>query len=152
MATIGRTLFVQSDSCEREIDREKCLLESQEAYLNSLSICGKLRDQVSDKEVLEMRARLCLNLGLVYEWRNKLDQAEKFMNKALISSRENGLTDNMYRCYLSLSGVTAKNNKLQESLRFAKRAQHLGKEKGNTAYEADAVLQIGQVVVIIFFT
>ncbi len=62
--------------------------------------------------------------------------------------RENNLKENMYRCYLSLSGVTARNNKLQESLRHAKRAQHLAKEKGNTTMEADAVLQIGQVSLV----
>lgn len=58
----------------------------------------------------------------------------------------------MYRCYLSLSGVTAKNKKYQESLRLAKRAQHLAKEKGNKSMEADAVLQLGQVVRSTFFT
>eukprot|EP00794_Sanderia_malayensis_P018758 gene18758-20649_t len=144
LATIGRTLFVQSDDCEREIDRERCLSESQDAYLKSLALCDSLRNTVSDKEILEMKARLCLNLGLVYEWRNNLNQAERFMERALISSRENNLKENMYRCYLSLAGVTAKNNMLQESLRHAKRAQHLAKEKRNNVMEADAILQIGQ--------
>ena len=55
----------------------------------------------------------------------------------------------MYRCYLSLSGVTAKNKKLQESLRLAKRAQHLAKESKNKSMEADAVFQLGQVRIVI---
>ncbi len=86
-ATIGRTLFVQSDNCESEIEREKCLVESQEAYLSSLALSDKLKGEVFEKEILEMKARLCLNLGLVFEWRNNFDQAEKFMEKALITSR-----------------------------------------------------------------
>ena len=69
------------------MDRERSLRESLDAYLRSLSVVDKLRELVKEKEILEMRARLCLNLGLVYEWRNQLDQAEKFMEKALISSR-----------------------------------------------------------------
>lgn len=51
----------------------------------------------------------------------------------------------MYRCYLSLSGVTNKSQKFQESLRYAKKAQHLATEKSNKIMEADAVLQLGQV-------
>ena len=86
-ATIGRTLFVQSDSCDENSEREECLLKSQRAYLKSLSVCDKLRDLVTEKEILEMRARLYLNLGLVYEWRNDLDEAERFIKKALIPSR-----------------------------------------------------------------
>eukprot|EP00795_Rhopilema_esculentum_P001570 gene1570-16021_t len=144
LATLGRTLFLMSDSCSTDLEREKCLKESLDVYLKSFSLANKLRDKVSTKEMLEMRARLCLNIGLVYEWRNQLDQAEVYMEKALVSSRENGLKDNMYRCYLSLSGVTAKNQKLQESLRHAKRAQHIAKEKGSKTMEADAVLQLGQ--------
>ena len=60
--------------------------------------------------------------------------------------RENDLKDNMYRCYLSLSGVTARNKKFQEALRLAKRAQYLAKEKADKSMEADAVLQLGQVI------
>ena len=58
----------------------------------------------------------------------------------------------MYRCYLSLSGVTAKNKKYEEALRLAKRAQHLAKEKADKSMEADAVLQLGQVKIPILFT
>ena len=76
-----------SDSCSTDLEREKCLKESLDVYLKSFSLANKLRDKVSSKEMLEMRARLCLNIGLVYEWRNQLDQAEVYMEKALVSSR-----------------------------------------------------------------
>ena len=46
-----------------------------------------------------------------------------------------------------MSGVTSKNKKLEESLKLAKRAQHLAKEKGNKTMESDAVLFLGQVCV-----
>ena len=87
LATLGRTLFVMSDSMETEFEQKKCLKESLHYYLKSFSVSNKLREQVSSKEIHEMRARLCLNIGLVYEWKNELDQAEKYMEKALISSR-----------------------------------------------------------------
>ena len=86
-ATIGRTRFVQSGSCDETSEKERCLLKSQEAYLKSLSVCDKLGDLIIEKEIMEMRARLYLNLGLVYEWRNDLDKAERFMKDALTVSR-----------------------------------------------------------------
>lgn len=76
-----------SDSFESDFEREECLNESLDYYLKSFSVSNKLREQVSSKEIHEMRSRLCLNIGLVYEWKNQLDQAEKYIEKALISSR-----------------------------------------------------------------
>ena len=76
-----------SDSMGTEFEQENCLKESLHYYLKSFAVSNKLREQVSSEEIHEMRARLCLNIGLVYEWKNQLDQAEKYMEKALISSR-----------------------------------------------------------------
>ena len=46
-------------------------------------MCDKLIGELSDKELLEMRSRLYLNLGLVYEIKGDLKSGRKFMEKAL---------------------------------------------------------------------
>lgn len=87
MATIGRTWFVHSDDAASNDEVEECLLESQTAYLKSLAVCDKLRETVSEKELLEMRSRLYLNLGLTYENQKDSSRAKSFMEKALIIAR-----------------------------------------------------------------
>lgn len=87
LATIGRTWFVHSDDAASTNEVEECLLESQKAYLKSLSVCDKLREYVSEKELLEMRSRLYLNLGLTYDTQNDSTRAKSFMEKALIIAR-----------------------------------------------------------------
>ena len=78
---------MQAGSLKEQNDVAESLLKSQESYQKSLEICGLLIGTISDKEVLEMRARLYLNLGLVYEWKQNKQEAMKFVNKALVISR-----------------------------------------------------------------
>ena len=66
---------------------EECLIEAQKAYLESLSVCDELQGSISDTELLEMRSRLYLNLGLVYDNKNDTSSARKFINQALNIAR-----------------------------------------------------------------
>ena len=75
-ATIGRTWFMSATS---STDMQK----AQSAYLESLSICDQLREIVKEKELLEMRARLYLNLGLVYNNLKNRKKGMKYIEKAL---------------------------------------------------------------------
>ena len=59
------------------------LLMAGTHYLQSLEVCDRLVGQLSDTELLEMRSRLYLNLGLVYEMRRDYHSARMFMVKAL---------------------------------------------------------------------
>ena len=66
------------------------MLESQAAYLKSLSAVEKLQGgTVSNKQLLEMKSRLYLNLGLTYEKDSQGDctRAKSFMEKALVIAR-----------------------------------------------------------------
>ena len=51
--------------------------------MDSLDVCDKLVGRVPDREILEMRSRLYLNLGLVYETQSDLKSARSSMEKAL---------------------------------------------------------------------
>jgi len=64
-------------------------LQSQTAYLDSLAVCDKLVGTVSEKDLLEMKSRLYLNLGLTYEKDSEEDcaRAKSFMEKALVIAR-----------------------------------------------------------------
>jgi tetratricopeptide (TPR) repeat protein len=59
------------------------LLCAGDHYLKSLNVCDRLVGELSDRELLEMRSRLYLNLGLVYEDQGDIDSAKRFIEKAL---------------------------------------------------------------------
>ena len=85
LATLGRTYFVQSqsefDQCGR--NSKEIMTKATTEYLCSLDVCDKLIGHISDRELLEMKSRLYLNLGLVYESQGDTRNARKFMEKAL---------------------------------------------------------------------
>ena len=87
LATIGRTWLVHSDDAINSDEVEGFLLEAQTAFLKSLDVCDKLHRSVSQKELLEMKSRLYLNLGLIYENQKDLSRAKSFVEKALIIAR-----------------------------------------------------------------
>ena len=81
LATIGRTLFVWSEQKSNEA-KEQHLTESLQAYLGSLEVCDQLEDDVGKSELLEMKGRLFLNIGLVYEAQDDMEQAQHFLEQA----------------------------------------------------------------------
>ncbi len=90
LATLGRTFYVHSQSelesrneGDGRSEEEELLLKAGSHYLQSLDLCDRLTGELSDKELLEMRSRLYLNLGLVYETKGDLKSGRKFMDKAL---------------------------------------------------------------------
>lgn len=87
LATIGRTYFLQVENLTNKNEINDSLRHAQKSYLKSLDIANNLHDVTSDKEVLEMKARLYLNLGLIYDWEQDTDEALKFVLKALVISR-----------------------------------------------------------------
>ena len=88
LATLGRTYYVhsQSELHEREgssTNINTLLTRAEDHYQKALNVCVKLVGELSDRELLEMRSRLYLNLGLVYEDKRDLAGARGFMKKAL---------------------------------------------------------------------
>lgn len=81
LATIGRTLFLCSDQKNSQT-KQHHLTESLQAYLNSLEVCDQLEDDIGKRELLEMKGRLFLNIGLVYEAQDDMQQAEHFLEQA----------------------------------------------------------------------
>ena len=81
LATIGRTLFVWSEQ-KSDQAKQQHLTESLKAYLGSLELCDCLEDDVGKGELLEMKGRLFLNIGLVYEAQGDMQQAEHFLEQA----------------------------------------------------------------------
>jgi len=83
LATIGRTLFMCGQQASTDSSQtSQHLVESLQVYLKSLEVCDQLNDSVGRAELLEMKSRLYLNIGLVYEAQHELPQAQKFLEQA----------------------------------------------------------------------
>ncbi|KAL9976144.1 hypothetical protein ACROYT_G013400 [Oculina patagonica] len=145
LATIGRTWFVHSDDATNSDEVEECLLESQTAYLKSLAVCDKLRETVSEKELLEMRSRLYLNLGLTYENQKDSSRAKSFMEKALIIAKEQKLKDTEYLCLFSIGSVRMKSDEDAHALRCFEQALQVARHGNKKFDEADALAMLGKV-------
>ena len=76
-------MYIYSQSEEGKAWERELLRGASEQYQRGLKVCEKLVGELSDRELLEMRARLYLNLGLVYEAKEDLLSAKTFMEKAL---------------------------------------------------------------------
>ena len=83
---IGRTYFIWSDDLDGD-HRLNRLSDAQKAYLECLEVCDRLDGVVDEHEVMDMRARAYLNIGLTYESREMNVQALQFVKKAFIIAR-----------------------------------------------------------------
>ena len=137
MATIGRTFFQSAVSTSE-------FLKAQTAFLESLSVCDQLRDIVKEKELLEMRARLYLNLGLVYNQLKNQKEGIKYIERALKITVNLDLKDTEYRCHFSLGGIRLADNHPAEALQNFERARKVAQHQKMTFEEADTLVQMGQ--------
>ena len=137
MATIGRTLFQSAVSASE-------MHKAQTAFLDSLSICDQLRDIVKEKELLEMRARLYLNLGLVYSNLKNQKKGIKFIEKALTITVNHSLKETEYRCHFSIGEIKLSENHPAEALQCFERARKTAQHQGMKFEEADTLVQMGQ--------
>lgn len=89
LATAGRLYYMWSEVSSGEARRSR-LLEAQQANLQSLEVCDRLQGVEESQEVLDMRCRVYLNLGLCYELQGDGERGLKFMKKAFVTARSAG--------------------------------------------------------------
>ena len=70
---------------ETNLQEKNCSLILFSSH-RSLGVCDKLRGAISEKELMEMRARLFLNLGLVFDNKQDFKNSAKFINQAIFIS------------------------------------------------------------------
>ena len=113
--------------------------------MESLAICDQLRDVVKEKDYLEMRAGLYLNLGLVY---NLLESQEKngmkYIEKALAISININVKTLEFRCHFSLGEANLIKNHPAVALQCFERARKVAQHQKSTIDEADTLFEMGK--------
>ncbi|XP_011307128.1 tonsoku-like protein [Fopius arisanus] len=107
-AGLGRTHFCMSHCLEDKTKKKEALNAAKIAYLTSLKTCDKFETSgvnIHIKEVMTMRARLLLNLGLVLEAKQHPEKGKVLMEKAAQLCEQNGLDEDLHRTNISLGKV-----------------------------------------------
>lgn len=125
MATLGRIYLLQGQSCSDDGEAKISLKAAEKAFMKSLVLCEKyvliidlieagyncllsntinphifrLNGKINKHELMDMRARLLLNIGVVQEHLGFLDKAIDCINKAISICTSQDLYEVLHNCY-----------------------------------------------------
>ncbi|XP_011502231.1 PREDICTED: tonsoku-like protein isoform X2 [Ceratosolen solmsi marchali] len=107
-ATLGRTHLLVAESLIKESDSDKkaeVLKNAKRAFSKSIRLCDKLENKIDISELLTMRARLLLNLGLVLEQQKDTEEALSLIKQAALLCRKHNLYEDLHRTNIALAGL-----------------------------------------------
>ncbi|KAJ8713327.1 hypothetical protein PYW07_013697 [Mythimna separata] len=99
MATLGRIYLLQGQSTTDEDESKTSLRAAEKAFMKSLVLCENLNGKINKHELMDMRARLLLNIGVVQEHLGNLDKALDCINKAISICSSQDLYEVLHNCY-----------------------------------------------------
>ncbi|XP_074843797.1 tonsoku-like protein [Carettochelys insculpta] len=111
----------------------EALWEAEQAFVKSLAILEEqLEGKVPQRELSEMRARLYLNLGLVYDSMKDQARCSQYIKKSIFISEQTHLYEDLYRAYFNLGHIHLREGQHSKAMRCLERARdcaHTMKEK-----------------------
>ncbi|CAB3259654.1 unnamed protein product [Arctia plantaginis] len=99
MATLGRIYLLQGQSTTDDSEARTSLKAAEKAFMKSLVLCENLNGKINKHELMDMRARLLLNIGVVQEHLGNLDKALDCINKAISICSSQDLYEVLHNCY-----------------------------------------------------
>ncbi|XP_046384165.1 tonsoku-like protein [Ischnura elegans] len=148
LANLGRTYFCMAEAITKSERREyeSYLTSAKKAYIQSLELCDSIQG-VGHLVLMEMRARLLLNIGLVLECQGNLNDAYKYIAKATSIAQQGNLNEELFRCY-STCGIfhqrRGESNKALKALNLALEvAERL---EGREKHSCEALLSKAEVL------
>ncbi|KZC13712.1 Tonsoku-like protein, partial [Dufourea novaeangliae] len=137
-ATLGRTYFCWGESLHENSEKKiEALTNARKAYVKSIRLCNELGDtNIELKELITMRARLLLNLGLVLEGQKEHNQAVDLVEKAAALCETHNLREDFHRTQIALGGIHDRQNDYVSALRHFEAAAEID----NTSLKTEAQL------------
>ncbi|KAJ2944215.1 hypothetical protein O0L34_g18194 [Tuta absoluta] len=99
MATLGRIYLLQGQSTGDEEEAKTSLKAAEKAFMKSLMLCESLNGRINKHELMDMRARLLLNIGVVQEHLGSFDKALDCISKAISICSSQDLFKVLHNCY-----------------------------------------------------
>ncbi len=124
LTTIGRTYLIKAEvSQDAEISNN--LTRAEEAFQESLDLCGSLKEVLTDHDYCEMKARSLLNIGCVMmrlmdrrgEGEDLTEKCIEYITQAVRLSHKYHLMEDVYRGESLLAGIYLRNGMYPEALK-----------------------------------
>ncbi|XP_061463118.1 tonsoku-like protein isoform X2 [Rhineura floridana] len=143
-ATIGRTYMFMADSNDQS---SEALQEAEKAFMKSLAILDEmLEGEVPQREASEMRARLYLNLGLVYDGLKNPAKHAYYIKKSIYISEQTHLYEDLYRAYFNLGNIHLREGEHSKAMRCLERARECACKMKEKYMESECYASIAQVL------
>ncbi|XP_054241396.1 tonsoku-like protein [Indicator indicator] len=144
-ATIGRTYMFMAES-DGTVAQE-AWRKAERAFHTSLTIVEeKLEGAVPGREVTEMRTRLYLNLGLVYDSLKDPAKSHQYIRKSIFLADQGRLTEDLYRAYFNLGHIQLREGDHSGALRCLARARDCARRMKEKGLESDCCSSTAQVL------
>ncbi|XP_064296614.1 tonsoku-like protein [Phalacrocorax carbo] len=145
-ATIGRTYMFVADS-RSPGEAAPALREAERAFRTSLAIVEeKLEGVVPKRELTEMRTRLYLNLGLVYDSLQEAAKSDHYIKKSIFLAEQGRLDEDLYRAYFNLGHIHLREGEHSGALRCLARARDCARRMKEKGMESDCCGSTAQVL------
>ncbi|XP_053571470.1 tonsoku-like protein [Bombina bombina] len=143
LATIGRTYLYMCDA-GRAAEAQG---PAEDAFLKSLAVVDeKLDGKVSAREISEMRARLFLNLGFLYDSMKETAKCNVYIRKSVYIAEQNQLHEDLYRANSTLGSIHLRNGEHSKAIRCWEAARECARRMRDKHMESDCYSSIGQVL------
>ncbi|KAI7804959.1 tonsoku-like protein, partial [Triplophysa rosa] len=142
-ATIGRTFLFLFDSDQ---SRES-LQHAEEAFKKSLAIVDeRLEGTVSSRELSEMRARLLLNLGCVYDGMKEPQRCSDLIRQSIYIAEKNDLMEDLYRANFNLGSIHFRNGQHSRAMRCFEQSKECARKTKDKFSESECFHSIGKIL------
>ncbi|XP_026579052.1 tonsoku-like protein [Pseudonaja textilis] len=126
---------------------EEALQEAEKAFMKSLAILDEeLEGQVPQREESEMRSRLYLNLGLIYDSLKNPAMRTSYIKKSIYISEQAHLSEDLFRAYFNLGNIHLREKEHSQAMRCLERARECAGKMKEKYMESECYASIAQVL------
>ncbi|XP_059053768.1 tonsoku-like protein [Achroia grisella] len=105
MATLGRIYLLQGQSTMNENESKISLKAAEKAFMKGLVLCESLNGKINKHELMDMRARLLLNIGVVQEHLGFFEKAVDCIKRAISICTGQDLYEVLHNCYTTQASL-----------------------------------------------
>ncbi|XP_068094261.1 tonsoku-like protein [Hyperolius riggenbachi] len=139
LATIGRTYLFM---CEQKPEAQRL---AEDAFLKSLAVVDeRLEGKVASRDLSEMRARLFLNLGFLYDLMSQADKCSFYIRKSIFIAEKTQLHEDLYRANVNLASIHLRNGEHSKAIRCWEAARECARRTRDKYMESECYSSIGQ--------